>query len=178
MPDTALTPRRLGAAGAILTLLALLILLADTRTPLGFAHGLLYLPLLLLAFALRSHRLLLFLMLLCCAATWVGIPLSAPAPEDFPMRHVYGNRILSTVALVAVYVTARYFLVHRHRWEQDIHSSRQEREYFEALAENMPTQIWAASPDGRLTHVGRRFAEFFGYPRDGDTSNWFRVVHP
>ena len=178
MPDKVVAPQRVVLGGTALFVLALMVLYTDQHTPLGFAHGLLYLPLLLLAFALRNQRLLLAMLIVSAAATWIGVWLSPPPPDGFPLSHVYGNRLLSTAALVAVYFSARYFLLNRHRWEQDVASSREELRYFEELADNLPTQIWAAGPDGHLTRVGRKFVRFIGMPENWLLEHWPEVLHP
>jgi len=92
---------RLGPRGAIA--LAVLMMAAvfatDLLTPLGFAHGMLYVPVVLLAMAGARQRALLWVAGLSIALIGAGWWLSPPAPVGYPMAYVVANRVLSMAVL-------------------------------------------------------------------------------
>ncbi|MDP5207768.1 histidine kinase, partial [Alishewanella sp. SMS9] len=59
------------------------ILLADSVTQLGFAHGMLYSPLILLAGFTYRYRLLNLTASLSIMAIWIGYFIAPPAPDNF-----------------------------------------------------------------------------------------------
>ncbi|MDG2991785.1 PAS domain-containing protein [Candidatus Synechococcus calcipolaris G9] len=75
------------------------IFIADTSTPLGFAHGTLY-PLIILIVALSERPWWIVAMTIAgILFTGLGFWLSLPAPPDFPLIYVLANRLLSMVAI-------------------------------------------------------------------------------
>lgn len=86
----------------------LLILLADSLTQLGFAHGVLYSPLLLLTLLLRRRGFIYFSMLVALVFTWLGYLISPPAPEGFSFFYVLANRLLASGVIVATGVLLLY----------------------------------------------------------------------
>lgn len=75
------------------------ILIADTFTPLGFAHGTLY-PLIILIVALSERPGWVAGMTIAgIVFTGVGFWLSSPSPPDFPLTYILANRLLSMVAI-------------------------------------------------------------------------------
>lgn len=92
---------------AVSTALLLLILSADLLTPLGFAHGTLYVVAVLLAALSLDTR---FVLGLACAAT-LGVSAGAlVSPSGFDLAWVVANRILSVASIIAVAVLARHVI--------------------------------------------------------------------
>lgn len=90
--------------------LLLLILAADNLTQIGFAHGILYSPVLLLA-ALRGRlRELNIVFMLSLSFIWLGLLITSMASDDPLPNYVYANRILSSLALLAIYGLCRLSL--------------------------------------------------------------------
>ncbi|HLS98506.1 MAG TPA: PAS domain S-box protein [Porticoccaceae bacterium] len=97
----AIRPRLAGTLGIVLLwLLMVVILVTDSLTQLGFAHGILYPPVVLLA--LRTRRLGVVLAIAGAATvfTVIGFFLSPPAPPGFDMGFVVMNRLLSIVGIL------------------------------------------------------------------------------
>jgi len=77
----------------------LLIFLLERYTQLGFAHGMIYCPLLLFLVLSNSTQLITFTTAAAMILTALGYFISPPAPENFPLLLILGNRIFSIVAL-------------------------------------------------------------------------------
>jgi PAS domain S-box-containing protein len=94
----------LGPRGAVVlaVVLMLAVFLADVLTRLGFAHGMLYVPVVVLAMVGGRQRTLLWIAGLCMALVLAGWWLSPPAPENYPTSYVVINRVLSLAVLALV----------------------------------------------------------------------------
>lgn len=90
---------------ALSTALLLLILSADLLTPLGFAHGTLYLVAVLLAALSLDARFVLGLAGAAMLAVSAGALVS---PPGFDLAWVLANRILSVASIIFVTVLARH----------------------------------------------------------------------
>ena len=87
--------------------LLVVILLTDSLTELGFAHGILYGPVLLLT-ALSGRLTHLNLVLIASLVfVWLGIWLAPPHHHDPLPFYVYANRILSSLTILAIYGLSR-----------------------------------------------------------------------
>ena len=93
---TADTTRR---AGVVLVLGVILAL--EPLTPLGFAHGTLYVLPVVLAGVAQDRRLVVAIGILAVLAIAVGAAIAAPTHPDFPEIYVVGNRIGSVLAVIA-----------------------------------------------------------------------------
>ena len=80
---------------ALLWLMALAILATDALTPLGFAHGILYAPLVMVSVATRRLGVVLAMAGAGVAFTAVGFFISPPQPPGFAILYVLMNRLLS-----------------------------------------------------------------------------------
>lgn len=79
----------------------LIVLAADTVTQLGFAHGTLYAPLVLLAFWSRRWTVIVAVAALSSLFTVVGYFVSPPAPPEFDQAYVLANRGVSVAVIAA-----------------------------------------------------------------------------
>ncbi|WP_111642428.1 hybrid sensor histidine kinase/response regulator [Marinimicrobium alkaliphilum] len=177
MPATG--PTNLNFVSAALIVVACLgIFAADSLTPLGFAHGFLYLPLVVVA-ALRQQRPLLWLSTgVSVIATWAGLAISAEAPEGTPMALVLSNRLGASLALILLATAIDYYwrviaLMRLHHAEA-IERSQQ----FESLTESLPVQIWTATPDGVVDYIGKKACELTGKTREEALADWLGLLHP
>ncbi|WP_026305975.1 PAS domain-containing sensor histidine kinase [Thioalkalivibrio sp. ALMg9] len=155
-----------------------LILATEWVTQLGFAHGFLYIPLLVLAFYAGGGRFLASVTALTICAIWVGLLLSPPAPEGFSMGYVLANRLGATAAVLAVFFVFYYHQSVFARERRRLESLREERARYEQLVDLMPIQVWTAGPDGELDYVGAQFARFTGTSKEGFLNAWRDVFHP
>ncbi|RUO28019.1 hypothetical protein CWE12_12380 [Aliidiomarina sedimenti] len=102
------SPYILPSVYVLLTLVAV----SDALTRQGFAHGLLYIPLVLLAAFSNQLRHLAFVSSLAILLTWVGL-WWAPSPSaGFSLTYVVANRLATTVCILVVaalsYLALRY----------------------------------------------------------------------
>jgi PAS domain S-box-containing protein len=77
------------------------IFLTEWLTPLGFAHGTLYLVPVALAGVVRDRRLVVAVGALGVAATIAGAFIAPPALDDISLLYIWGNRIISILAIAA-----------------------------------------------------------------------------
>ncbi|HQS99407.1 MAG: hypothetical protein B7Y26_08445 [Hydrogenophilales bacterium 16-64-46] len=156
----------------------LLVFATDFFTLLGFAHGFLYLPVLLLAMFQSRRGFIRAITVLAIAGTWVGLATSPPPPTGFPFGYVVGNRAGASLALLAVYLVYRqYFgLVLRERLAHENERARQLN--FEALAESLPLHVWTATPAGVVDFAGSRIETITGVSRAEALANWLDLLHP
>ncbi|WP_018880724.1 PAS domain-containing sensor histidine kinase [Thioalkalivibrio sp. ALE30] len=155
-----------------------LILVAERFTQLGFAHGFLYVPLIVLAFYAGGGRLQTAVTVLAVAAIWIGYALSPAAPEGFSTGYVVANRFGATAAVLAVWFV---FYYHQSVFEEErkrLDQLRKERERYEQIADVMPIQVWTARPDGELDYIGAQFARFSGASKDDFLRAWRDSLHP
>lgn len=73
--------------------------LLEMFTQLGFSHGMLYCPLLLLLVCSGSTQLITFTSAAAMTLTALGYFISPPAPEGFSLYLIMGNRIFSIIAI-------------------------------------------------------------------------------
>jgi PAS domain S-box-containing protein len=90
------------AAGFLLLALCA-ILLADSLTQLGFAHGVLYTPLVALAGLSYRRKLLTLTASVSLIAIWLGFFIAPAAPADFSLFYVLANRSISCLAIVLMW---------------------------------------------------------------------------
>ncbi|MDX1573330.1 MAG: PAS domain S-box protein [Methylophaga sp.] len=90
--------------------LLIVILATDSLTPLGFAHGILYSPVLLLAAFIGHKRLLDTVFALSILAIWFGLFWTLNGNHDLLAVNSYANRILSSLLLLAIYILSRISL--------------------------------------------------------------------
>jgi hypothetical protein len=82
-------------AAGFLLLALFTVLLTDSLTQLGFAHGILYTPLVALAGLSYRRKLLNMTACISLIAIWLGFFIAPAAPADFSMFYVLANRGIS-----------------------------------------------------------------------------------
>ena len=114
---------RRGVAEILIFSLITLVFISDLFTQLGFVHGLLYTPLLVLAGLTNRIHTLNQSLLLAVLLTWLAVLLApvAPAGENWS---ALANRILTTVVLVAVYALSRFNIQFQREQTQQSHRLR------------------------------------------------------
>jgi len=134
----------------ILLLLAamLLVLLLDTVTPRGFAHGTLYLLPIACAYFIGSRRLLIGATLVAIVLLWIGAWWS---PPDLPLAYALSNRLVSVLLLVGFCALLLWWM-QRARVAQHIQ---------QALSE-LGLGIFAADVQGRLAWSNEALGQLEG----------------
>jgi len=169
---------------ALLVAAMLVVFLADSLTPLGFAHGTLYAPVLILAALTQRIPLVIASTIIAGLLTVAGIFLSPAGAE--PVIHL-SNRLFSivTIALTAgVCVLALKAMrggsaVHE-RLTQSLDQLEQQQQRIRQLADAMPLIVWTASPDGRLDYTNALFNTVTGFDANVfiDNQRWSEICHP
>lgn len=164
---------------AVILSLLCLVFLTDIYTLLGFAHGILYLPLLILAMQCSEaskvfERTVLLIALLAVLAGYY----LAPSQADFPLGYVVANRLLSATVLLVTYL-----FVNRSRMLEVKFSDLEKEEHYrqaflEHFIEAMPNQVWSANPHGQVDFVGQQLSVFTGKTQEEILRDWLAVVHP
>jgi len=104
LPAGPTPPGEIGtSAVGTLTVYALVVgvFVLDLSTRLGLAVGMLYVPLVLLAFFVATPRQVALVTALGATLTAVGALLSPPAAEVLAVEHVWTNRVLAVLGIVA-----------------------------------------------------------------------------
>jgi PAS domain S-box-containing protein len=79
-----------------------LVFITDSFTPLGFGHGMLYSPLILLAFICGNRALLLAVTLSAVILTIIGMLISPVTQHSLTLNAILANRALSIVLIILV----------------------------------------------------------------------------
>ncbi len=88
---------------------------ADWLTPLGFAHGMLYSPLILIALVCGSRAFLLATALSAVVLTLIGMLISSIGGETPSLNAIFGNRLLSILLIVFTATLSFWLLVNFQR---------------------------------------------------------------
>jgi PAS domain S-box-containing protein len=161
----------------VLWLLIVVVFFLDSLTPLGFAHGFLYLP--LLAFHLfLSKRHVFVIPVAILALTWIGIFISASPPNGLSFSYVIGNRLGSSLSMLAIWLLHSIYLNNVSKVKHNLTAELGRQKVFEALAESLPIQIWTANLAGEVDYVGTKLEKFTGRSKTEIQNNWLSVVHP
>ncbi len=120
----------------ILFIAILLIFFADSITQLGFAHGVLYTPLVLLAGLTFRQRILHITSMICILALWLGYLVSPEAPEGFANAYVIANRVLATLAIALLWWLS-FQAIGIQRQQQQQHQEEQQARLDLSLAHEM-----------------------------------------
>jgi PAS domain S-box-containing protein len=155
------------------------VLYTDFLTPLGFAHGILYLPVLIYAlsidsFSKRSKKAVLLVSVLGTA----GVYLASPYRLDIPELYIASNRLLSIVLLLLTYF---YFAQLNAIKRQNTTISmleQQQRHTLNDFMDSLPVQVWWATPSGVVDFVGRKLVEFTGQSKEKILADWLSFLHP
>lgn len=181
-----------------LSIASLIVFLAlDTRTPLGFAHGDLYLFSILLAALSGSQRLLIGVASTSVILTALGALIS---PPGLAIEYWLTNRVMSALELSVISVLTIFVLKHFQRMRSDhamlARTNQHLRELtpspdnplspfrhlsqFQLFADAIPQIIWTANPDGVVDYANLAFAHYTGRGRDSlvPGTDWFSAVSP
>ncbi|MCB2428229.1 PAS domain S-box protein [Methylophaga sp. TMB456] len=106
----------------LLFLLMLLVLLADSLTSPGFAHGILYAPILMLASVGTNLRRLTITFVISLLFIWCGLLIMQGGLEAILQPQVLSNRILATLALMTIYLLSSFTI--RSQQQQTRHQKQ------------------------------------------------------
>ncbi|MEX0614464.1 MAG: PAS domain-containing protein, partial [Methylophaga sp.] len=123
--------------------LLILILAADSLTQIGFAHGMLYAPVILLASLSGRQRELNYVFVLSVIFTWLGLYLAPGITEDSIPIYVYANRVLSSLTLLAIYGLSRLGMAFQK-------VQQQQKDQLQISAELAKLGSWQLNEDGQL----------------------------
>ena len=103
----------------LIFLLLFLVLLADRYTVPGFAHGILYAPILMLASVGASIRRLTITFITSLLFVWSGIVIIPASLEAILQTQFIANRVLATLALMTIYLISSFTI--RSQQQQSRH---------------------------------------------------------
>lgn len=174
-----------------------LILALDRYTPLGFAHGDLYLLSVVLAAASGSQRLLGCIGIAAVLLTGLGALIS---PPGLPAEYWVANRLLSATELALASVLLSFVLRHyrKLRTEREtlkvsnknlreltpdpdnLFSTFKHQTQFQLFADAIPQIIWTADHDGGLDYANLAFARYTGRERNTLVAGngWLDTISP
>lgn len=187
--------RLLLQAGSIVV--ALLILILDTSTPLGFAHGDLYLFSIAMAALSGSRRFLIGITVFSIVLTVVGVFIS---PPGLAFQYWGSNRAISIlqmsiIASLCAYIMQRYQNLQRNaRQLADDHQALKQLtpspdnplapfqypRQFQLFADAIPQIIWTANTDGNIDYVNLALSNYTGKPRAmlASGQQWHSIIDP
>ena len=91
---------------AVLGVATVLVFVTDLVTMAGFAHGMLYIVVVLIAVLTARPVLIIGFSIVACALILTGYFLSPSAPTGFPIEYVLANRLVSIMVIVTACVLA------------------------------------------------------------------------
>ncbi len=148
-------PSRAWALATVLVFVA--VVATEPRTPLGFAHGTLYLLPLLLAARFGVPKVVWGTAIAAAAATAAGLALSPPAAEGTPAALVVGNRAVSVgvVLLAAVVLVAmQRSALRRLRTVAEAHAGAEDaRRRLETTLASITDAFFVLGPDWRFRYL-------------------------
>lgn len=164
---------------AVGCLVQAVVLALDAVTPLGFAHGVLYMPAVMLGLLARSQRIVWFLAVLGIACCVAGAFVSPDGGTAISQTYVLLNRVVgvATILLVAV-ASTRVLLLRAARLKahEELGQSRLE---WRELAESLPMMVWVGEADGSLSFMNRFSAEYLGTSVEALVgAGWLQYVAP
>lgn len=151
--------------------------LADSYTPLGFAHGYLYVPIVIYACMLAKPGFSLAIVLLSVGFVWFGYWLSYTEATNVVDGYVTANRILSTVVIALAYLLMGYMLRIQH-----VSTARklalQQSHYFKQLTDALPILVWTAKSNGKMSYAGEQLQIYTGSSEAEILRNPEAFIHP
>ncbi|MEX1221120.1 MAG: PAS domain S-box protein [Idiomarina sp.] len=164
-------------ASVTLVVLMLLVLVTDSFTQLGFAHGYLYIPIILLASAIARMRMVVTVT--CCALifNWLGFFISPETNAELAKWYILANRTLAFIIIGTTYVLLHLISQAQNTAEYNRRAVAQ-KNYFQDLSDALPVMVWTAKPDGSLAYVGSQLIDTTGRSSDYILDNWTSLLHP
>jgi len=171
--------KRTGLHIGLIWILFGLVLYTDFCTPLGFAHGILYVPVLIYAMLLPTvsvhfQRTVLISTMVAIALYYV----LAPNLSRLPDVYIIGNRLLSAGVLLLTYKLLRQL---RKLHQQKIKISQLEklqRQTLDDFIDALPVQIWMADAYGVVDFAGKNLTNFAGKSKSASLEDWLVLLHP
>lgn len=146
-----------------------LIFAADGLTQLGFAHGTLYPPLVLLALFTGSIPFVCMISLAAAGLTVLGIFISPAAPPDFSMLFVLANRVLALVCILLSCGLSVVIIHYLRRVRAAYRAQRRSRQESERLAgrlsstlESMTEAFFILDEELRVVFANRQAEQLLG----------------
>lgn len=151
----------------------LVVLLADSQTQLGFAHGVLYTPIIVLAGLTQRRHVLHTISIMSVVSLWLGFLISPTAPIDFNMAYVLANRALATLAITLLWWLAQQ--TQRAQWQQQ---QQQSQEQLVKLDLTLASEVaglshWCLDDHRKLVSLDARCGELLAIPSNELTLEQF-----
>lgn len=165
--------------GLALILMAL-VFISDLFTPLGFAHGILYIPVLIysLARVRTSQRFQRAMLAFSLIGTATGYVFAPNPPESLPDVYIATNRLLSAGLLMLTYAYGRKLTTINRLYLEASRLEQTQRQTLEDFIEAMPVQVWSADASGTVDFVSGSLVTFTGKSRETILKDWLALLHP
>ncbi len=151
----------------------------DFLTPLGFAHGMLYLPVVIYAMALESvsdrfQELVLAIALTGIVLGYVFVSNKSNLPDIF----IFSNRALSAGILVLTYFYFRKLRTINDQYIEIKKLEQSQRQNLTHFIDAMPIQVWSADANGTIDFVSTSLIAFSGKTKEAILEDWLGLLHP
>ena len=164
---------------AIITGLFLVVFVSDFFTPLGFAHGILYTPVLVYALlcpaATRRFQLGLLVAAITCTLFYYAI---APNLSGLPNIYIFSNRMLSIAILILTYAYLKKLESLKKKNSEITELEQFQRKSLEDFINAMPIQVWAADASGNVDFASHSLEVFSGKRSAETLPDWLGLLHP
>jgi len=171
--------RHKGVNIALIWAMFSLVFVTDFLTPLGFAHGILYAPVLIYAMLLpgASLRVQQGVLIAALAGTALYYAL-APNLSNLPEIYIISNRLLSAGVLLLTYAYFRKLRTLNRKNQEISRLEQDQRQTLSDFIDAMPVQVWLANPEGTVDFVSHSLEAFTGKSRDAILEDWLALLHP
>ena len=155
------------------------VFVTDFLTPLGFAHGILYVPVLIYVSLLPnlSQKFKLGILTFAITGTLAYYAI-APNLSNLPNIYILSNRILSVSVLLLTYVYFRELLTLKQKNREIVKLERYQRQSLQDFINAMPVQIWTADAHGKVDFCSRSLELFSGKSKESILADWLSLLHP
>lgn len=173
------TPSHTSLHIGLICALCSVIFYTDFFTPLGFAHGILYLPVVIYAMALedvsdRFQKLVLAIVLIGIALGYVFAFEKSNLPDIF----IFSNRALSAGILVLTYFYCQKLRTIKEQYIEIKNLELSQRQNLTDFIEAMPIQVWSAEANGTIDFVSTSLTAFSGKTKEAILKDWLALLHP
>ncbi len=157
----------------VIILSVILVFLCDLITPLGFAHGTVYVPIVLLTLLLRRRKFLYAVAGTAILLTLTGLFTSPPHPPGFPYNLVVANRLFSIVVIIITTLLIKLVIAYFEH-QQEVSSKVQgtlkqledQEHYFRGLIQGLQEDILVIDRNYVITDVNSKFLDSVSLGRD------------
>lgn len=158
--------------------LLMLVWTLDFLTPSALAHGIWYLPVVILALRVEQPHFPEAILCLSLAGIAMGVVLASEQPSLVPYNYLIANRVFSAAVLIIIF----YLVKHIQQLQvAKFALTKQQKEsdrFFRQFAESLPIQIWTAAPDGQIDFVCLKLAQFAHKTPLEMPADWTHYIHP